>query len=719
MDKIHHVITCFVVAFLTAVYSGVDAQTIRQINAARLKEIVYPPLTEREGKDLILPVPPAEHPRLFFRKSDLPAIKINVQHPLLKESWEKVKSSADFKTDGKLPQGKPNYDLRIIDAIEAKAFMYALTGDKKTGNDAVDGIFNLNNTFISDPQNVYATSLNCGRIIVATSVVYDWCYDLIALAEKKMLIAFMESLATNMELKWPQLVQGSVVGHGTGTQLLKNILIFGIATCDEKPEIYLRAAGRIFAEMIPAQKFVYQSGYHHQGSAYGPGRFSCELYPTFLFGRMGYQVTSELQGKMPYRWIYTRRPDGQLFRDGDDYIEQWRSAVGQYWSFADIAYLASYYRDPLLMGEAIRQGSIGQEPLYDLLLIDPSISADNNLASLPLSKFFPYPFGGMVARTGWENGSTSSTVVADMKIVERHFGNHQHLDAGSFQIYYKGPLAVESGIYEGVEGGYGDSHFVNYYQRTIAHNCMLVYDPNEKFIWNNRPISNDGGQRWPANGSEPATLELAMSEEYKDYVVSSNKDFKKTWLLHCVQEPVFIRNTCTVVRNEKGYNGKLVNTVLLPQNVVWEKVGGSGNEYNVGGVNYPNRHRTVNNSSDGAIWRVELSPETPSETDVFLNVMQVSDAENTQLLPVEKIETGQMIGVQIGDRIVLFSKNGNPENLPINLTINGDGTFKVLITDLEKGNWVVTGSKSPGMVRNDHNLVYFQATTGNYKITKQ
>lgn len=31
-------------------------------------EIVYPPLTERNGKGLNVPVPPKEHPRLFFRE---------------------------------------------------------------------------------------------------------------------------------------------------------------------------------------------------------------------------------------------------------------------------------------------------------------------------------------------------------------------------------------------------------------------------------------------------------------------------------------------------------------------------------------------------------------------------------------------------------------------------------------------------------------------------
>ena len=770
-----------IAALLMAAYQGIDAQTVRRIDPARLKEIVYPPLTDREGKDLTLPVPPAEHPRLYFRKSHLATIRMNAEHPMLKEAWENVNQSANFTTDGKMAQDvRHNVDAQIVNAIEAKAFMYALTGDQKMGNEAVDLIFNLNNTLIINPQKG-DVSRDIGRIILATSVVYDWCYDLIAPDEKKQLIAIMESLATDMEVRWPRLAQNSVTGHGVEAQVARDILSCGIATYDENPEIYRRAAGRIFAEFIPAQNFGYQSGYHHQGSSYGPYRFQFEIYPPILFDRMGYpDISSKLQGKIPYRWIYTRRPDGQLFRDGDDFLEAY--PFGYFWTFPDLAYTASYYKDPLLMGEVVRHCmpmSVFKEEhfhcrthLYDLLLIDPAVPADFGIAALPLTKYFPYPFGGMVARTGWSNGSTSSTVVADMKIVERHFANHEHLDAGSFQIYYKGPLAVESGMYQ----GYGSSHFINYFQRTIAHNCMLVHNPDEQFTYQRRPVSNDGGQRFPAGGSEPANIGVVMSDEYKkgevraydfgpdpvkpeysylkgditqaytgkvknhqrafvflnldnpqvpaamivyDYMISSNRDFKKTWLLHCVQEPVFNGNVCTVVSNERGYSGKLVNTVLLPQNILLEKVGGQDNEYSVEGVNYPpNRPRTENSSNDGAIWRIELSPKTPAETDIFLNVMQVTDAGNTQLLPVEKIETGQLTGVQIGDRIVLFAKDGNPGNLPVNLNIKGAGTFKVLITDLEKGNWEITGPKSPGLVRADNNLVYFQATAGNYVIAK-
>lgn len=107
--------------------------------------------------------------------------------------------------------------------------------------------------------------------------------------------------------------------------------------------------------------------------------------------------------------------------------------------------------------------------------------------------------GHMIARTSWEDGLDSNAVVAQMKVGELWFANHHHLDAGHFQIYYKGLLAGDSGRYN----LYGSAHDGAYNKRTIAHNTMLVYDPNEKMSYFGSV--NDGGQR--VAGGEKSTIE--------------------------------------------------------------------------------------------------------------------------------------------------------------------------------------------------------------------
>lgn len=758
-------------------YLPVNAQNVRKIDPIRLKKIVYPPLTQREGEGLQYPLPPDEHPRLFFMKKDIPAIRAKLTHPLMNACWQRINSLAHYSTDGNLSTDTiHNVDLKILGAIEAKAFLYAFTNNEEKGRQAVDYIFNLNNTLIINPKKPDVCR-DIGRVILTTAMVYDWCYSLLIPDERLSLINIMESLATDMEIQWPILKQNSVCGHGVEAQLARDMLACAIATYDEKPDIYNRVSGRIFAEFIPAQNFSYLSGHHHQGNAYGAGRFQWEVYSTLLFDRMGYpNITHPLQGKMPYYWIYTRRPDGQILRDGDDYCEIY-NPFGQYWTVPGLPYVATYYHDPYLMNESLRQGTIGKSPLMDFLLSDPRISATTT--KLPLTRYFPSPYGGMVARTSWEEGHNSKAVIAEMKVAEYHFANHQHLDAGSFQLYYKGPLAIQSGVYQGADGGYGSDHFLNYYQRTIAHNCMLIHDPKEKFYWHQRPIGNDGGQRFPQNGAEPATLDILLDKDYRkakvvahsfgpdslspeysylkgditnaytkkvkghtrsfvflnlsnddipaafivyDYVASSSQDYKKTWLLHCIQEPIIDGQTFQIIRDEKGYNGKLVNNVLLPQadDLLIRKEGGQGKEYTVSENNYSNHLIPSNNSGDGAAWRVEVSPISPSAINQFLNVMQVMDADcKIPALSVKKIETKEMIGARIYNRIVLFSKNGNAAEQPIKLTINGEQPVKVLITDVKAGKWQIMNEKAAiSFVNSTDGCLYFTTLPGEYSITK-
>ncbi|HEX2099682.1 MAG TPA: hypothetical protein VHF69_03405, partial [Candidatus Synoicihabitans sp.] len=61
--------------------------------------------------------------------------------------------------------------------------------------------------------------------------------------------------------------------------------------------------------------------------------------------------------------------------------------------------------------------------------------------------------------------------------------------------YHRGSLAIDSGLYESADTGYGKPHHLNYNRRTIAHNTLLIEDPAEVLTLAGRPIANDGGQR--------------------------------------------------------------------------------------------------------------------------------------------------------------------------------------------------------------------------------
>jgi len=44
-------------------------------------------------------------------------------------------------------------------------------------------------------------------------------------------------------------------------------------------------------------------------------------------------------------------------------------------------------------------------------------------------------------------------------------------------LNYKGRLLIDSGQYD----SYGSGHWKNYYTRSIAHNTMVAYDPDEEY----------------------------------------------------------------------------------------------------------------------------------------------------------------------------------------------------------------------------------------------
>jgi hypothetical protein len=382
-------------------------------------------------------------------------------------------------------------------------------------------------------------------------------------------------------------------------------------------------------------------------------------------------------------------------------------------------------------------------------------------------------------------GKDAPAVVAKMNISEWFFGNHQHLDAGHFSIYYKGSLAIDSGVYQGTEGGYGCEHFCNYLQRTVAHNTLLILDPDEPrpLYWGRELESRDGGQFWPHNGrAEVNTIEevlahgpqaeiLAhefgpdpMAPDYSylkgdiarayqapapyppkvsevnrsfvflnlrdaehpaallvfDRVTAAQPEFRKSWLLHSINEPRVEGATTTIARAEDGYNGKLVNTTLLPPEGDREivTIGGPGHEFWVDDRNYPQGYRRPGSHEPGA-WRIELSPTQPSQTDLFLNVLQVMDAVGgPEPLPGRLTETDQFAGATIVDRAVFFSRSGQRVGEPFTLDLPGrDGAWSCLITDVAGGNWRVEGPVTLDLKATaDGGCLYFRGPGGSYRL---
>jgi len=643
----------------------------------------------KEAGGTKIPVPPHVHPRLYLRPEHVAQLKSRLENPVLRPVADRLAAMAK-----KSPQAKVEWD----------ALQFLVTGDRDRGRATVEATLAiLKACELPDRQDACRVT---GRMMVTGAIAYDWLYPLLTADEKKAFIAELVRLAKTQECGYPPRGQGSVTGHASEAMIMRDMVSAGIAIYDEFPEMYDLAAGRFFREHLPVRNWLYNGHAYHQGDSYGPHRYSWDTYPLMIFDRLGAgNVYNPEQRWVPYLYLYETRPDGQRLRAGDTFAHS--AARGKPWGiFLGALLTASYYGDPYLLGHALAQGGIGDnEALFEFLWRNPALEPKPP-ADLPLSRYFEPPFGWMVARTGWD----SSSVIAEMKVNAYNFCNHQHLDAGAFQIYYKGALAVDSGLYSGSSGAYGSPHCTNYYWRTIAHNSLLIYDPAEVFS-KRGDYGNDGGQRLPNGRSEPKNLEVLLKPEngYRtgevlahgfgpdarvpdytflqgditaayngkvrqvlrsfvflnlrsaqtpaafvvfDRVVSSNPAFRKFWLLHTLEEPRLDGATAVVDRTEYGERGRLVLQALLPaaEDLGLEKVGGPGKEYWVFGKNYanaPEPGRSEKSSIETAAWRIEISPKKPAEEDLFLNVMQVTDRLSGTTLPVVRLDTGDRVGGRI------------------------------------------------------------------------
>ncbi|NLH15679.1 MAG: heparinase [Phycisphaerae bacterium] len=632
-----------------------------------------------------IPISPGEHPRLYLRAEQAKQLPEQLKHPVLAPVVERLQ---------KLAARSKAF------AAEWEALQYLATRDPAQGRAAINrAIVELKKCELADRMDACRAT---GRMMVTGAIVYDWCYGLLTTEEKKAFVTELIRLAKTQECGYPPVRQSSVTGHASEAQIMRDMLSAGIAIYDEDPEMYQVAAGRFISEHLPVRNWLYTGHAYHQGDSYGPYRFSWDCYPLMIFDRLGAgNVYNPEQRFVPYLWIYSTRPDGQRLRAGDTYMNSRRP--DQPWGEGDGTMLiASFYGDGTLLSQFLRQGgSADNECIFEFLWRDPDLEA-KPIDSLPLSRYFGSPFGWMVARTSWGDDA----VIAEMKINEYNFVNHQHLDAGAFQIYYRGALAIDSGLYKGSSGGYGSPHCMNYSWRTIAHNSLLIFDPKESF--GKAGYGNDGGQRLPNGRSEARSLEVmqkpengyrtgrvisqgfgpdpkrpeftllqgditeAYSKKVKqvtrsfvffnlgdakvpaamvafDRIISADPTFRKFWLLHSLEEPRIGKESAIVDCTQNGATGQLTLDVLLPssENLSLDKIGGPGKEYWVFGTNYdniPDGGIAKRNTMELGDWRIEVSPKQPAAADLFLTVIQVSDRGSNMRLPVHRIETADRVG---------------------------------------------------------------------------
>ncbi|MCL2639396.1 MAG: hypothetical protein FWD53_00975 [Phycisphaerales bacterium] len=359
--------------------------------------------------------------------------------------------------------------------------------------------------------------------------------------------------------------------------------------------------------------------------------------------------------------------------------------------------LAQYFRGSELAAYTagrLRKGSNDSTRFHHFLIDEPP-DAVKPIATAPLSHLAE-GIGRLYARSDWSNEATWLRFECGP-----FFINHQHLETGNFEIFRYEPLATESGEYMDWGGG----HAINWLIRTVAHNCILVYAPNEqwpKMRDGSTNVANDGGQRyaWPAGGNidtwnanrdayergkivaygnraecmyvgadctksfNPDKVSLWVRQIafirpsviiVFDRIVSKQANAPKAWLLHCKHEPTINGNKVHI----KNGRGEMHVETLLPAEAKVSKIHGYKYPDFAGGKAFPAPHSALTPVAEG-LWRMEVSPTKHAEEDLFLHVIS-TDGPITSKLTMEP----NRVSVQIGQVNVAFTnKCGGEVTMP-------------------------------------------------------
>ncbi len=510
--------------FSLTVILGLSLLACKPCPEAPVKEASF----TRQQTKLTIPVPPKSRPRVLVNPDNLPEWKARYNAPEMQEWKAKIIAQGAKVDPGFSKKGKPN--LHAYRAIESNALQYLVDNNQQAGKKAVTMILEAMPALSPENKRHVDDRLN-HRFIYAAAMVYDWCYDLMKDQDRQLLYDHALRLFRLSEYGWP-MREGRItyVTNHFGEEKIPNALAFGMAAYELNPEIYDEVTAHLYHGLIPARNAFYPSHRHHQGSAYGMGRYDSEILSTFLLTNMGAERPYvDDQGKVLYHTLYSRRPDGVIFSEGDDFNPHvlYRANGSGYFGLRGLMMAANEFKDPYLQDEVYRyldfptQFTHMDDAALNFMYFDHQLKPES-VTALPLTKFFNSPLASMVARTAWglKEGVASNAVVATMNMSDYYFGNHDHLDAGHFNIYYKGPLTIDSGAYAENEDGTGKhggnaGHWNNYFRRSIAHNTLLVRDPDQPYrpgsIWDasneGGQVINTGGPIEQENGGAPLTFE--------------------------------------------------------------------------------------------------------------------------------------------------------------------------------------------------------------------
>lgn len=334
--------------------------------------------------------------------------------------------------------------------------------------------------------------------------------------------------------------------------------------------------------------------------------------------------------------------------------------------------------------------------LYMAFLWNDTTVQSGNLDSVKLSHVSTGA-GHVYARSSWKEDATHFFFRCGNRVTA-----HQHLDNGHFVIFKNEELLGDGGHYD----SWVDSHVINYYIRTIAHNTLLIEDPSEEWegIRGTPAAENDGGQAFEGTRSglhqnggvcmvseweaHRDLLEIGQLTAYQDrgsYLYTAG-DFTKSYSAKkakCVtRQIVFLRpGTFVIFDRVEATDATFRKKFLLQPMTVPEKRGahwvvtnGRGRLfiqtlspadakvelyhgdtlYSYGGKQFT----PVVENCPAPSCRIEISAgpgSAPAKFQYFLHVLKATDSTVADVAPASAEREGNEVVVRIDDVVLRFA----------------------------------------------------------------
>ena len=703
-----------------------------------------------------------KHPRLLFRDTDVPKIKERIKDPMFAPLYDAMLRWADDFIEKKGSRG----DITIF------GFLYQMTKDKKYLDEAVRL---LNKQPPYEKQFLHPT--------LEVKYTYDLIYN--GMSEENQAKFAQKLLRMHLANKYYR--NGPMGMHQTVNEGSVSLAVWGDRGVDMD----------MLKKRFKKERDWYKTEYFRRGNTIAQRwggwhrSFECRCWRKFVarFAELWLNATGEDTFDNPLirshgAWYLYHMLPG--FRDSKNF----RLTPDSYTSFGQ-SIDVNDWDNTLILGKRLNEGLSmwwWEQPLSrnriwgfhayknffktlkfdgleekDIMRLARTgifwriiLYYDANIPKLEPDLFpedaYHEGMGLVSMRSGWDD----QAAFAFFHCGRFASGKPDDLDNNNFIIYRNGFLTAD-GWPNGKTAHYG-YEWDNYRRRTIAHNLITVYDPDEplKNFWSQyarerfperkagKADSNDGGQMgqfmykldpdlhpWKEEGKTNIYLPHGYikgfrthpnytymrgdaTESYSshklsaytrefvflkpgifvvfDRVVSTKKEFKKTWHIHPMQEPTLKDNTFrwqayrprTNYSPEKNPLGWLVGTTLLPEKSKSEIIGGKGKECWVNGKNYhtvrgndvSKGHFTKQDENEWKhSWRIDVQEQEPQKETFYLHVLETFEDEPKKTAKIELIKSNDEVGAKI---------HYNNQQWFVSFAKTGQGGGKIQLTDGEK-----------------------------------